>query len=160
MAIFKVINSKGKYHDDDALSDVNRYVLKPYKTQHKYTGGIHVDMNDPAGSMDTIAEHYKKRRGVRLRHFIVAFTEDECPSPIVADSIGGELIEWLGEEYQSVYAVHEDSNEVHLHIVFNSVSYVDGHKYHGSKSDYYDMLYTVKAILRRYGIKKVIPKKK
>ena len=160
MSIFKIINSKGKYHDEDALSDVSRYILNPYKTFHKYTGGIHVDMNDPAGSMDAVAEQHKKQKGVRLWHFIVSFTEDECPSPIVADSIGEDIIEWLGEEYQAVYAVHEDSNEVHLHIVFNSVSYVDGHKYRGNKAEYYDMLYTVKDILRHYGIKRVMPWKK
>lgn len=160
MAIFKIMNGKGKYHDAKALFDVSRYILKPCKTRHEYTGGVHVDMSDPASSMNAVAEQYKKCRGVRLWHIIVSFTDDECPSPIVADAIGMEIIEWIGEEYQAIYAVHEDSDEIHLHIVFNSVSHVDGHKYYGRKLDYYDMLYTVKAILRRYGIKKLMPRKK
>ena len=160
MSIYKVLNSAGKYHDKNSLRDVLSYVLRPCKAFHQFTGGSHVDMNDPASSMDAVAAKYKKEKGVRLRHFVLSFTKHEVDDPKKAEEIGACIIACIGEEYQAVYAVHEDSNEYHLHVVFNTVSYVDGHKYRGSKAEYWDEIYAMRNILYNFGIKKMIPRKK
>lgn len=58
----------------------------------------------------------------------------------------------MGAEYQTVSAVHEDKQHLHIHTVINSVSYVDGHRYRGTKQEFYTMKDQVRQILRRYGI--------
>ena len=42
----------------------------------------------------------------------------------------------LGRIYQCVYAVHEDTYNMHVHFVFNPVSFVNGHKYSGTKEEH------------------------
>lgn len=39
------------------------------------------------------------------------------------------------EDFQVVGAVHNDRDHLHSHFIVNSVSYVDGHKFHQSKKD-------------------------
>lgn len=41
--------------------------------------------------------------------------------------------EYLGKSYEAVYVVHDNTAHVHSHIVFNSVSFVDGKKYRYEK---------------------------
>ena len=36
--------------------------------------------------------------------------------------------EYLGKSYEAVFVVHDNTAHVHSHIVFNSVSFVDGKK--------------------------------
>lgn len=38
--------------------------------------------------------------------------------------------EYLGNDYEAVFAVHDNTEHPHSHIVFNSVSFRDGKKYH------------------------------
>ncbi len=44
--------------------------------------------------------------------------------------------EYLGQEYEAVLAVHDNTAHVHGHIIFNSVNYLDGRKYRYEKGDW------------------------
>ena len=45
-----------------------------------------------------------------------------------------EYIEkYLGDRYEALFAVHVDKRHLHSHIVFNSVSMIDGYKYQYTK---------------------------
>ena len=54
-----------------------------------------------------------------------------------------------------VYAVHENPANPHIHIVMNSVSYVDGHRYYGTKKEHYDLMKVIKHSLLIHGIYKL-----
>ena len=66
-----------------------------------------------------------KRQGY---HIILSFKEDEV-NPDTAFEITRRFVEeYLGKSYEAVYVVHDNTAHVHSHIVFNSVSFVDGKK--------------------------------
>ncbi len=44
----------------------------------------------------------------------------------------------FGERYEVVIGTHLDKAHLHNHIVINSVSFVDGQKYHSSPESYYN----------------------
>lgn len=46
------------------------------------------------------------------------------------------VAEYLGDAYEAVFVVHDNTDHVHSHIVFNSVSFVDGKKYRYEKGDW------------------------
>ena len=54
--------------------------------------------------------------------------------------------------YQAVFAVHEDKPHLHIHLVFNSVSYVDGSRFGGKYADFFPMRDKMRQILRDYGL--------
>lgn len=50
--------------------------------------------------------------------------------------IGKFAKEYLGRDYEALYAVHDNTEHVHGHIIFNSVSFRDGRKYRYKKGDW------------------------
>lgn len=156
MAILKPLNGRGRYHDTDSRERVSQYILNPGKTPSHLIGGTHVDLNDIVGSMDAVARHYGKVRGVQLRHFILAFYPQEISNPQIAFQIGQDLLAYIGQEYQAIFAVHENTGNPHIHLMLNSISHTDGHRYYGTKRDYYTLLNCIKEVLRSYGIHKLM----
>ena len=79
---------------------------------------------------------YHKENNIQGFHIIQSFKVNEA-SPKKANQIGKELAEELcGDKYQILICTHVNKENVHNHIVLNSVSFIDGLKYHNSNSDF------------------------
>lgn len=129
MAIITTPNTTNKYHDLASYNDVINYILQPYKTIHHHIGSIGLNPLDPAGSMRSVAEQFGKTKGVHVRHFIVAFDPWEPITPEIADQIGRRIIQYLGREFQALYAVHEDEPQLGGHI-YGPENHPDCHRHH------------------------------
>ena len=72
----------------------------------------------------------------------------------MAHKIGVELAQRLwGDRYQVVVATHLDkANHLHSHFVLNTVSFVDGIKYHRTAKDYHEMQTVSDTLCREYGL--------
>lgn len=157
---------RGKYKDDNAIRDEISYA---YDIEHdgeknlgyRYIGGWGVDLEDAAFEMELLARLYHKWDGVRLRHWVITFTEADLQKVQkrlpgmnrwqVLLRLGYELTECYANRYQLVFSVHWDHGAGHLHVVMNSVSFVDGRKYSGSKAEYYGYEAFAKSVAARYG---------
>lgn len=73
---------------------------------------------------------------------------------MLVHEIGLRLAKQLwGEKYQVIVATHLDKeNHLHSHFVVNTVSFVDGIKYHRTAKDYHDMQAASDALCREYGL--------
>lgn len=155
MAIFKTANTTGKYYDDHARLDVLNYILDEEKTPHGFRYGLNVDMKSPvsvAEDMRRVAEYFGKDTGVRLRHFIISFAYNELRSLKKLSGIAWEVTCYLGQEYQVVSAVHEDSWNPNIHFVINSVNRITGERYSGTRREFIPFKQAVQDILQKYGI--------
>ena len=154
MAIYRVIGKgeDNKYFDDRARDDVIEYCLREAKTPHTYLGGRAVNIDNAAFEMTSLAQFYGNDEKVRLRHSIISFDDTDNISPAQAAEIAEDAVKYFGDEHQVLYSVHEDANHVHIHMVMNQVSYLDGHKYRGTKKEHYDFINYMKNIVRPYGI--------
>lgn len=64
-----------------------------------------------------------------------------------------ELAECLwGDKYQVLVCTHVDKDNVHNHIILNSVSFIDGSKYHNSKVELALVRQTNDDLCRKYGL--------
>lgn len=131
-----------KYQDDLALDDVVSYCMDSRKTGHQLIGGFGVNLTQPAYEMRRLSEAYGKFKGLRLRHMVLSFSAQEIKRfrSHVYDSlnkIADYAARYYGGQYQILYSIHEDSNFLHIHFVMNSVNYLTGKKYPGTKEDYY-----------------------
>ena len=80
-------------------------------------------------AMQKTKKKYKKTGGVLGYHFIQSFAPGEV-TPEQAHEIGCEFARRLfGEDFEAVIGTHLDKAHPHNHIVVNSVSRTDGHKY-------------------------------
>lgn len=151
MPTLKVLNQKGKYHDLDARETVARYILNPLKAENGLVGGVGIMAGeDIAASMNSVAMHFKKESGVQLRHFVLSFSPEELDDPIIVYQIAYSIATFIGQEYQVIFAVHENTPNLHIHFMFNSISYVDGHRYYGKKKDYYQLVNFIKELFSDY----------
>ena len=88
-------------------------------------------------TMRKTKEKFGKTGGVLGYHFIQSFAPGEV-TPEQAHEIGYEFAQRLfGEDFEAVIGTHLDKAHPHNHIVVNSVSRTDGHKYHSSPESYY-----------------------
>jgi len=152
MAVWKTASGKNKYFNEDAKELLTRYILRPDKVIHGYWDGIHIDLLAPAESMETISAQFGKTQGVQLRHFIISFDPEELNRPEIAFNIAQQAAVYIGRKYQAIYAVHEDKPHLHIHLVQNSVSYVDGQRYYGTRAEFYALQDELRRILRQYHI--------
>ena len=80
-----------------------------------------------------------KDSGRMYAHNIISFHKNEQITPEQALEFGKQFAEMWFNKYQTVVAVHQDREHIHIHMITNSVSYVDGHKLHTKKKDLEDM---------------------
>ena len=94
-----------------------------------------------------------KRQGY---HLIISFEENECDENTAMKVIQEFVNEYLESDYEAVYAVHNNTSHIHGHIIWNSVRFTDGYKYHYKKGDWErDIQSRVDRICEKYGLNKL-----
>lgn len=115
------------------------YAANPEKTeQYFFTSALNCESCETAyAEMQATKQRFGKLGGVVGYHFIQSFAPGEV-MPEQAHRIGVEFAERLfGKRYEAVIGTHLDKSHLHNHVVVNSVSFVDGKKYHSSPGSYY-----------------------
>jgi len=143
MAINKTINKSTKTHG--AMRNCMEYILKESKIDSSL---VYVSGPFEAGEItyDTVYRSFLEEKklwdkdsGRMYAHNIISWHKDEEITPEEAYEFGKEFVEKWFEGFQTLMAVHVDRNHIHLHMVTNSVSYIDGHKLHTTKGELEEM---------------------
>ena len=104
-------------------------------------------------------KNFHKEDGRLGYHIIQSFNGKEV-SPEKCNSIGVELAQSLfGDKYQVLVCTHIDKENVHNHIVLNSVSFIDGSKYHNSNAELAFIRETNDDLCKKYGLSVIESKK-
>lgn len=156
MAITKLMHiNPGKKGGNVHLKNSLQYILNPQKTENRYLVGGNSG-NDPEEvlrvMMDTKKEWGKedKRQGY---HFVLSFKPDEVNKEEAFLIVREFCEEYLGHEYDYVFAIHTDQSHLHGHIIFNSVNRITGYKYRYEKGDWEKFIQPVTdRICEKYGI--------
>jgi len=99
---------------------------------------INCELDSAYRDMQETKRRWGKTGGVLGYHLIHAFAPGEV-TPEKAHAIGVEFAyRLLGDRYEAVVSTHLDREHLHCHILFNSVSFVDGTKYKNTFKDYFD----------------------
>ena len=96
-------------------------------------------------------ERWHKLGGVQGYHLVQSFAAEEV-TPELAHQIAQELAERvLGGQYEYVIGTHLNTDHIHSHIVWNSVSRIDGKKYHSNGKSYITQIRAVSdELCRKY----------
>ena len=139
------------------------YAVNSEKTkQHFFASAINCESCETAyAEMQETKRCFGKAGGVVGYHFIQSFAPGEV-TPEQAHRIGMAFAEKLfGGQYEAVIGTHLDKAHLHNHIVVNSVSFVDGRKYHSSPGSYYfDVRDASDALCRENGLSVIAPQGK
>ena len=139
------------------------YATNPEKTkQHFFASAMNCGSCETAyAEMQETKRRFEKTGGVVGYHFIQSFAPGEV-TPEQAHRIGIAFAEKLfGSQYEAVIGTHLDKAHLHNHVVVNSVSFVDGKKYHSSPGSYYfDVRGASDALCRENGLSVIAPQGK
>ena len=148
------------------LSDVIDYASQSSKTQitdenaeilRHYVTGINCSPDTARDEMMAAKKKFGKDEGVAAYHGIQSFSPADLQAgltPDMAHEIGIKLAKKLwGDKYQVLVTTHLDkANHLHSHFVVNTVSWVDGIRYHRTEQDYYNMQIESDNLCREYGL--------
>jgi len=116
------------------------YIGNPEKNEDNsgiLASALNCNLETAYQEMQATKKRWSKEGGVLGYHLIHAFAPGEV-TPEAAHRLGLEFARrLLGGRYEAVISTHLDKAHLHCHIVFNSVSFVDGKKYRNTFKDYY-----------------------
>ena len=138
----------------DSLEDVIAYAGREDATnQRQLVWGVNCSPEHAREDMLRVKRAYGKEDGTIAYHGYQSFAQGEV-TPELAHKIGIELAQRVwGDRYQVLVCTHLDKgSHIHNHFVVNTVSFVDGIKYHRTKEDYRLMRDTSDKLCREYGL--------
>lgn len=140
-----------------SLQNVLSYTGNPTKT-HQLVTGINCDPARAYRDMQDTKRRWDKKGGILGYHIIHSYAPGET-TPEQAHAAGVEFARrLLGERYEAVVCTHIDRKHLHCHIVFNSVSFVDGKKYRSDFDSYFNTLRdTSNEVSREFGLSVIEP---
>lgn len=132
------------YNDKKSVANLIKYAItEKDKKRNKigkvrYIGGIGIDYADEKKAiqqMHTIKKYYGKSDKRQAYHFIMSFAKEINDAQKIY-LIGSAIAERFFCDYQLLFAVHEDTECIHIHYVVNSVSFRTGLKWHMNKKEF------------------------
>ncbi len=123
------------------MRNVIEYVLQDQKVHEGYvaiTGPYNSDTLNWDNVYNAFLDEkrlWNKDTGRMYAHNIISFHKDESITPEQCLEIGQEFVDKFFPDHQSLIGVHQDKDHLHIHIVTNSVSFIDGMKLHQTKRD-------------------------
>lgn len=175
MAYDKIIPIKGR------LDHCVNYVLNPEKTDLgrvlEYMSNsdktvtpdgravletaINCQLETAYQEMQATKRRWSKKGGVLGYHLIHSYAPGEV-TPEQAHALGVEFArQLLGDRYEVVISTHLDHDHLHNHVLFNSVSCIDGKKYRDNFKAYFgDIRGISNEVSRRHGLSVIEPESK
>lgn len=144
------------------LKNSLNYILNPEKTRMgTLVGGNHIlpdteyafqQMLDTKKIMEERYGH-QKTKGRQGYHFVLSFSPKDEITPEMALEITEKFVKAYIPDYEAVFAVHDNTEKIHSHIVFNSVDIVKGKKFHTKNTEWQKRLQPiVNQLCKEYGL--------
>lgn len=141
-----------KYLDND-LQKALAYVKNDDKTdQQLFVSGINCTAKRAYERMTATKKRFGKMGGNVAYHGFQSFKTGEV-TPEEAHKIGVETAQRMwGDEYEIVVTTHLNTENLHNHMVLNSVSFKTGRKFENHVSDHYKLREISDEICLEYGV--------
>ena len=148
------------YKNPDAVDKVVKYILRKegrLKADGKIGkyyifGSIGVYSKDIFGIIDDfkkLKQIHDKTDGVQIKHIIISFKKQPDLKSSKLKKLIIQTLKYFGNKYQLVYAVHEDTDNLHIHIGINSVSFT-GEKFNFRVEEQHEFTKRTKKIFADY----------
>ena len=135
------------------LDKLIRYVVNPKKTgEQVFVSSVGCVPETAAKTWMDTKRRFGRVDGVQAYHLIQSFKPGEV-TPELAHEIGNRFAQKNLDGFEVIVGTHVDKAHVHNHIIFNSVSDKDGHKYHSSPASYFREIRGLSdRLCREYGL--------
>lgn len=121
------------YNRTTNLNGLIQYVMNGDKTDEmKYVSGVNCLPETAYEEMTATKKRFNKgKEKIIGYHLIQSFTKEDKITPELAQELGQEYVnELFGKDFEVVIATHVNTDNIHNHIVINSVSLKTGKKFY------------------------------
>lgn len=165
MAIF-TFESEGKYTLDGVIRYIRGFINKSDESDYVwYYDGLYLNPEFAARDMLVHKQLCSKEGGSQYKHYVLSLEENELPIDFNYGAIEGNSqwsvfprIAWAIQKLtqcQIAYAVHTNTDNIHMHIVINSVCLDTWQKVNIDYQLFIKMLQTCDELLHFYGLSSV-----
>lgn len=142
--------------DDEMTQEVGsilHYAADPNKTmEYALITGVNCNTTTARDEFISVKKSFGNTSGRQVYHIFQSFQPGEG-TPELVHEIG---VKWarevFGDRFQCTVNTHTDEPHLHSHIVVNSVSFVDGKKYHSNASELRRMQEISNRLCMEYGL--------
>lgn len=149
MAVIKAVSGGAS-----TIRGIITYLTKEGKSEDKLMTGIRCSSVNALEEMTSTKSFYQKMDGRQYKHFIQSFSPEDDITPETAHAIALRLVrtQTMFEGFECLVVTHIDRQHLHSHVVVNSVSLEDGHKFRYSKRDLEALKNGSDSICNEYGL--------
>lgn len=153
MPIVHFVNCKTQ--SAGGMKNVIDYIEKESKTKFdsgRLITGINCSAQSAYDEFIATKNMFGKTGGRLYYHVVQSFPKGSDIDPQLAHKIACEFAEKAFGKYECVVATHIDREHIHSHFVFNSVSFMDGKKYHSNLDSVTELMRLSDEICMKYNI--------
>lgn len=147
----------------ESLGNVIAYCAQEYKTKYtdiRLISGINCLPETAMKEFIATKKKFNKTDGMQYYYAVQSFEDNLNISPVLAHQMAREWAEKCYPNHEIYIATHLDTDNIHSHIVINSVNMVTGRKIHQSTKELNQMRKVNDELCIKYGLPVCIPKQK
>ncbi len=147
----------------ESLGNVIAYCAQEYKTSYKgnrLISGINCLSETAMKEFIATKKKFNKTDGMQYYYAVQSFENDLNISPLLAHQMAREWAEQCYPNHEVYVATHLDTDNIHSHIVINSVNMKTGRKIHQSTKELNEMRKVNDELCIKYSLPVCIPKQK
>ena len=147
----------------ESLGNVIAYCAQEYKTSYKgnrLISGINCLPETAMKEFISTKKKFNKTDGMQYYYAVQSFEDNLNISPLLAHQMAREWAEKCYPNHEVYVATHLDTDNIHSHIVINSVNMKTGRKIHQSTKELNEMRKVNDELCVKYGLPVCIPKQK
>lgn len=149
----KVVNKN--YPRKQDMENLIFYITQPGKCKMGFYGAQGLYLDNPSGmarQMMNTKKNYEQTEGRMMLHYVVSFSEEmmKLIAPLDALNLGYAIMDMAFKEYQVVFGVHEDTDNLHIHFAVNSTNYCTGRQFSLSEQGFYYMCKNIEDLVANY----------
>lgn len=140
--IVKEVNKK--YNNESCMKNVVRYIWGEkgkHKDEYIPRGGCYVSYDTAEEAIQSFVDtqvYFGKNNKKRLRHWIISFPNRVHNIEKII-KIAKSVAKTFFKDYESVFAIHDGVEGVHIHLVYNPVNFRNGKKWHKNQKEFCEL---------------------
>ncbi|MFR5875942.1 MAG: relaxase/mobilization nuclease domain-containing protein [Eubacterium sp.] len=145
----------------ESLGNVIAYCSQEYKTKYedsRLISGINCLPETAMKEFIATKKHWNKQDGMQYYYAVQSFEDGLNISPLLAHQMAREWAERCYPNHEIYIATHLDTDNIHSHIVINSVNMKTGYKIHQSTKELNQMRQVNDELCIKYGLPVCVPK--
>ena len=151
MAVIEFINGKNRTYS--GMKRALKYIFREDKTELGLYSGYNCDPENAYNNFVLTKRIFDKENGRQYIHFVQSFSDREKVDKGTVKKIADELVLMdKFKEFQMIYAVHTDTDNLHTHFILNTVNSETGEKWRLSKEELLELKDYSDELCRKYDL--------